>query len=171
VPVSTSTRQGVGVAAPAMPPSPTTPGVTPPALGSIAVISELTVSPAAFRAASRGAAIARRRAPAGTTVSYNDSQAVTTAFTVLRQQSGIARAKRGCVKPPHAAHKAKGMHCTRYVRLGNFIHTDHSGPNRFRFTGRVAGRALRPGRYLLQASPVSGGRTAKPSARTFRIIP
>jgi sugar lactone lactonase YvrE len=171
VPISTSTRQGVGAAASAMPPSPTAPGVTPPASGPVAVISGLTVSPAAFRAASRGAAIARRRAPTGTTVSYNDSQAVTAAFTVLRGQSGTVRAKRGCVKPPRAAHKARGKHCTRYLRLGSFIHTDHSGPNRFRFTGRVAGRALRSGRYLLQASPVSGGRTAKPSARTFRIIP
>ena len=171
VPVSTSTRQGVGVAAPPMPPSPATTGVTLPASGSVAVISGLTVSPAAFRAASRGAAIARRRASTGTTVSYNDSQAATSAFTVLRQQSGIVRAKRGCVKSPRAAYKARGKHCTRYLRLGSFIHTDRSGPNGFRFTGRVAGRALRPGRYLLQASPVSGSRTAKPSARTFRIIP
>ncbi len=170
VPVLTSTRQGVGAAVSSVPPSPTPLAVTSPASGSGAIISGLTVSPAAFRAASRGAAIARRRASTGTTVSYNDSQAGIAAFTVLRQQSGIVRAKRGCVKPPRATHKARGKHCTRYLRLGSFIHIDRSGPNRFRFTGRMAGRALRPGRYLLQASPVSGGRTAKPS-KNFRIIP
>jgi sugar lactone lactonase YvrE len=171
VPVATSTRQGVGVAAPAMPPSPTTPGVTPPASGSIAVISGLTVSPAAFRAASRGAAIARRRATTGTTVSYNDSQAATTAFTVLRQQSGIVRAKRGCVKPPRAAHKARGKHCTRYLRLGSFIHIDRGGPNRFRLTGRIGRRKLAPGRYQLQAQPTFGGYTGARRIVAFRIIP
>ncbi len=193
VPVSTTTRQGVGAAASAAPPSSSpAPGVTaPPVSGSsVAVINGLIVSPKVFVAAGRGApisglsispdafvvagggvAIARRRPSTGTTVSYSDSQAARTTFTVLSEHPGVERAKRGCVRPPRAAPKIGGRRCTRYVRVGSFIHTDHNGPNRFRFTGRIAGRALSPGRYLLQALPMLGGRTSTPRARTFRIIP
>jgi sugar lactone lactonase YvrE len=190
VPVSTSTRQGVGAAMSATSPAPTAPALTPPASGSGAIISGLTVSPAVFAAAGRGAAIsglsvspdasvaagrgaaiARRRPSTGTTISYSDSQAATTTFTVLRGHPGVERVRRGCVKPSRAVPKIGGRRCTRYVRVGSFIHIDRGGPNRFRFTGRMAGRALRPGRYLLQALPIFGGRTATPRARTFRIIP
>ncbi len=193
VPVATSTRQGVGAAGSAIPSVPTPSGVAPPASGSVAVIGGLTISPAAFLASRRGASItglsispdafvatdrgaatarrrrARRRLTIGTTVSYSDSQSASTVFTVLRGRPGIERGKHGCVKSP-LGHGRRGKHCTRYVRIGSFVHRDSSGANRFRFTGRVSGRALRPGRYLLQALPRVAGHTAKPSVRAFRII-
>lgn len=191
VPVATSTRQGVGAAVSALPPAPAPPVVTHPASGSGAVVSGLTISPDAFVAARRGVAItglsispdafvvadrgaatARRRPATGTTVSYNDSQSAITVFTVLRRQPGIERAKHGCVKPPHGRGRGRrGKHCTRYARMGSFVHQDSSGANRFRFTGRVGGRTLRPGRYLLQALPRVADHTAKPSVRAFRVIP
>jgi sugar lactone lactonase YvrE len=170
VPVSTSTRQGVGAAAPTMPPSPATTGVTLPASGSVAVISGLTVSPATFRAASRGAAIARRRASTGAAVSYRDSRAARTTFTVLSRRLEIAGAKHGCVKPPRTTRRMGIKHCIRYVRVGSFIHNDRVGSNRFRFTGRVGGRKLAPGRYQLQAQPTLVGYSGVRRTVAFRVI-
>jgi hypothetical protein len=60
--------------------------------------------------------------------------------------------------------------CHRTVSLGHFTHSDRAGPDRFRFTGRVKGAALRPGRYKLRAVPLALG--LKGTARTtgFKIV-
>jgi hypothetical protein len=50
---------------------------------------------------------------------------------------------------------------------GSFTHAGAAGANSRRFSGRLRGRALRPGRYRLLATP-SGGLTARAG---FRILP
>src|SRR5207248_1581837 len=95
--------------------------------GALATISALRVSPSSFAAASRGASIAARR-KTGTKISYVDSLAATTTFTVLSPQRGV-KAKNGrCVKP---SKRRRGRRCTRYVSLGSFAHVDHLGANSF----------------------------------------
>jgi hypothetical protein len=137
-------------------------GTQPSVLGPIAIV------PSAFRAASGGASIATVRR-IGASVTYTDSQPSITAFTVLQARPGISLRGRCAPPPKHPRHTRERV-CTRYVAVGGFTHTDASGPNRFRFTGRVHGHKLRPGSYLLDATPTANGRTGSTVAAHFRIL-
>lgn len=84
---------------------------------------------------------------AGTRVSYTLNVAATVRFT-------IERAGRG-----------------RFVRVGgSFSRSRAAGADRFTFTGRVARRALKPGRYRLVATPTAKGRTGAPIRALFGIV-
>jgi hypothetical protein len=62
--------------------------------------------------------------------------------------------------------------CTRFVSVGSFTHKDRAGilTNKVHFTGRVRGRKLRPGRYLLALTPRANGTTGRTVQLSFRII-
>jgi hypothetical protein len=101
-------------------------------------------------------------------ISYRDSQAATTAFTVARVLPGRRSGKR-CVPPTARNRGAK--RCTRFVRVrGSFTHVDIAGRNSFRFTGRVHRKALKPGPYRLNARPRAGGKVGKTVSVRFRIV-
>jgi len=131
------------------------------------VLSRLAVSPSSLRATpGKGASIAaaKRR---GATVSYLDSEAAKATFTVLSPKRGYRVGRRcGSRRPTHGAiHR-----CTRYVSLGSFAHTDVAGTNKFRFTGRVAGRPLAAGSYRLSAvARNAAGQTSTAAIAGFKI--
>jgi len=52
---------------------------------------------------------------------------------------------------------------------GSFTRRRPAGRDRFRFTGRLAGRALKSGTYRLVATPIDNGRTGRPTRARFRI--
>jgi hypothetical protein len=84
----------------------------------------------------------------GTQVRYKLSEAATAHFRVQRLKNG------------------------RYVSLrGGFTHASKAGANRFKFTGRLRGRKLRPGRYRLVevAVDAAGNKSATERVR-FRIV-
>jgi len=103
-------------------------------------------------------------------MSYTDSQAATTAFTLRKPQPGIKDKRRGCVKPPRRKRVKRSQRCTRYVAVGSFKHVDRGGANTFHFTGRIRGRKLKPGSYRLDAVPRIGGRNGRTNSVKFRII-
>lgn len=132
-----------------------------------AAISRLHVSPHSFHAASRGPTIAARRTGlTGTKVSYGDTQAAITTFTVLQPRGGIRQGKR-CVA---AKRGRRGGRCKRHVALGHFTHRDRAGANSFHFTGRLHGKKLPPGAYQLQAVPRFAGRSGRLVRVSFRVI-
>jgi hypothetical protein len=135
-------------------------------LGSSA-LAGLKVAPNAFSAATSGGSVANNaRRKTGATVSYTDSQAATTTFTVLQKLPG-RRQQGACVKPQR---KPRGKHCTRMVMIGSFTHTDGAGANSFHFTGRVNGRSLKPGGYELQAvARNAAGLTSRQVATGFGV--
>jgi hypothetical protein len=146
-------------------PSPPATGYSP---GQTPSITSLALSPSVFRAAPGGASIAAKsRVPTGTTVSYVDSVAAMTTFSVLQLQPGVRSGKQ-CVKPRRK--RGHTRHCTRTVVLGSFSHSDLVAANRFRFTGRVAGHKLRPGNYLLQAIPQANQKNGQARTVRFRIV-
>ena len=160
-PAATTTRT-VTVAA-----SPSPPGVSPPTQAPTPVLSALTLTPNAFYAAPSGPSIAKKRF--GTTVSYRVAQPGTTTFRVQRATRGVRKGKL-CVKAPRHT-KRHIKHCTRYATLpGSFSHRDVVGRNSFRFTGRLNGRKLKIGRYLLVATQRSdAGVTGRPAIAGFRV--
>jgi hypothetical protein len=133
----------------------------------IPVLSRLKLSRKRFHAASRGQSIAAGATRVGTTVTYTDSLPATTRFVVIRKVAGVRRGAR-CVAP-HGRLRKHVRRCTRRVSAGSFTHADAAGPNRFRFTGRVAHKRLRPGKYLLSASASSPAGASAPVSARFTI--
>jgi hypothetical protein len=135
-------------------------------------VTHLKLSPATFAVARSGASVAApERSPGrtGATITYTDSAAARTTFTVLHAVPGV-RSGRRCVAPPkHGTGRGTLHACTRSVATGHFTRADVAGANRFRFTGRVRRQALRPGRYTLSAVPKAGGLSGRPATARFRI--
>jgi hypothetical protein len=146
----------------------------PPPSGALGIpaVTKLVVSPAAFAAAPRGpsARLARRlgKRRHGTTVTFSLSQAAGVRFTVSRQLPG-RRSHGRCVAPTRKNHHAARCRRLRAVG-GSFTRSGAAGTNRFRFLGRMGNRALRPGTYVLLATPVTGGQAGRSRSTSFRIV-
>ena len=101
-------------------------------------------------------------------MSFLLNEAASVSFKVKQRLPG-RRGKRGrCVK--RSTENRKKRRCTRLVSLrGGFTGVGVAGKNSFRFTGRLDGRKLRPGRYLLVATPTASGKSGKTRSIGFRI--
>jgi len=131
-------------------------------------IRTLTLSTRTFRAARAGAS-ARPAVAVGTRVSYLLSESATTRFRVERALPG-RRVGGRCVRVTRA--NADARRCTRYALMrGGFSLAGRAGANSFRFTGRLTGRALRPGSYRLVAvSTDAAGNRGIARRIGFRIV-
>jgi hypothetical protein len=131
-----------------------------PALGS------LKIKPARFKAAGAHASATGT----GTTITYSDTLAASTRFTVLAPKPGVSRGASCVVLPQHGG--AGGHHrCTRYVKVGRLLtHSDTAGHNAVHFSGSLSGRKLAPGRYELEATPRANGKTGGTLSAIFTII-
>jgi hypothetical protein len=92
-------------------------------------------------------------------VSY--SLLVTTTVTITLQREVPGRRMNGhCVKP--TSRNRRRPTCTRLVGVtGSLTLSGSPGANRFAFNGKIGGRDLGPGSYLLTATPSGGtGSTA-----------
>lgn len=139
-------------AAPDPPPSPDPPGPplppAPPVNTAAPRISSLRISPSTFRAATRGASIAKAKTrPRGGKVTVKLTRAAKAALSVERRTG------------------------TRWVKVkGTFSRTLKAGTSSFRFTGRIAGKALKPGRYRLRAVATAAGKPSAVRRASFRIV-
>jgi hypothetical protein len=132
-------------------------------------ISRFTMGSRVFRAARKGASVARRKPPVGTRVGYRLSEAATARFTIERAAKGRKKGHK-CVRSTKKNRKAK--RCNRYVRLrGSFSRISKAGLSRFRFTGRLRGKKLRHGRYrLVLVATDAALNKSKPKRAKFRIV-
>jgi hypothetical protein len=137
-------------------------------------LGRIVLANARLRAAARGASAIpaqrrRRRAPIGTRVTFRLSEAASVRFTVERARPG-RRVRGRCVKPTRRNRTRRK--CTRYVRQrGSFTVAAGAGETRFRFTGRLRGRKLRPGRYRLVAVATDDtGKRSAPKRARFTIV-
>ena len=146
--------------APAPPPSTTPKDVRPPTLGGLKVDpSVFAVSGA--QGASTAAKARRKKTHRGATIRFTASEAATVRFDVLTRPAASAasaktKKKRKKLKPR---------------KLGSLKRTATTGRNRVAFTGKVAGKALSPGRYTLKATATdAAGNTSRVVTATFRIV-
>jgi hypothetical protein len=107
------------------------PPATPAATGGVRTLS---IKPKKFRAFSKGGPVAAKalkgKPPVGATVTYTTTGPATVQFSVSR-------------KIPHSK---------KYTPVkGSFTQTAAAGSNHFVFSGRIGGRALKPGAYKLTA--------------------
>jgi hypothetical protein len=130
-------------------------------------ITDLKISPRAF-AAARGGPSALAATAAGARVSFNLDRAASVRFTVVRRLPG-RKVGRRCAKTTRANRKAP--RCTRLVPVaGGFNRQGAAGANAFRFSGRLSGRPLKPGRYRLLATPTADGVKGIAAAAAFQIV-
>ncbi len=140
----------------------------PPALSATDITapvgSKLRFKPRRFRAKRKhGPSIARtsakkrrKRSRRTSRVSYRLSEDARVRFIVQRRVTGRKKGKR-CVIGKRARRLRKAKKCKRFVRVkGAFTHTGKHGANRFRFSGYVRGRRLRPGVYRMIGVPTDG---------------
>jgi hypothetical protein len=138
-------------------------------------LSSLRITPTAFASATSGpsARAARRRRPVGATVSYLLARPTSVRFTIEQRQVGRRQGtgrRRRCVQRTRANRAAP--RCTRRVALrGSFTVAGTAGVNRFSFTGRISGKRLKPGSYILVGAPVVRGQSAARAGAAFRVIP
>ena len=112
-----------------------------------AALRFLRIAPRSFASAQRGASLA---AAVGATVRYRLSEPAVASFSVQAARLGRRYADR-CVAVRHPV--ARQNRCRLWVTLpGTFTRRTGGGHQRVRFTGRLAGRRLTPGRYRLVAS-------------------
>jgi hypothetical protein len=137
--------------------------------GALPSVTRETLSPTRFPAAPTGPSVHAARRRYGAKVRYTLDRAASVRFAVVKRRPG-ARAPDGrCVKRTRANRRRRK--CARLVRLhGSFRLAGVAGANSFRFTGRLAGRTLKPARYRLTATPSAGGKTGKTASAAFRII-
>jgi hypothetical protein len=138
---------------------------TAPHVATKPAITALAIAPGAFRAAPRGATLAKVKY--GAKLSWRDSQAATSTFTVVRLESG-RRQGRSCKLPSHK--NRHGRRCTLKVKAGTFTHADGAGAESARFSGRVKGHRLRAGAYQLVVVPRNANGTGAAVSRSFKVI-
>ena len=136
-----------------------------------ATMSSLGLSSRTFRAATRGGSVvaARRKRPRGTRVSYSLDGPAVVKFRVQRAAKG-RRVGRVCKKPTRRNRKRRS--CVRWAGVRGSFSVTSSAPGAvsFRFTGRLNRKALKPARYRLVVTPVSGGVPGKVQRIRFRIV-
>jgi len=126
----------------------------------------MSLSRTRFRVAGSGPSIATAL---GTRVSYALSEPASVSFRVERALSG-RRVGARCVRTTRTNRRAR--RCTRYsVLRGGFAHSGKAGQNAFRFSGRLGGRKLAPGRYRLRGLATDKAGNKSLLKRTgFRIV-
>jgi hypothetical protein len=107
--------------------------------------------------------VSRKR---GATITYTDTAAATTTFTVQAQRPGRMRGH-SCVAQTN---RNRGhRRCTRWVRIGHpFSHADAPGREQVRFAGQMIAK-LAPGKYRLAATPSASGLSGQMLTAGFRI--
>ena len=129
-------------------------------------LTALALTPDAFRPERRGGAIVRR---GGAALRFRLSHAARVRFEVIRlgtapddvgTKRGANPVRRGAYRRPEPPTTTGGTFSARGRR----------GLNRLRFSGRLRGRPLAPGAYLLRATAVdSAGRASPAESVSFRI--
>lgn len=126
------------------------------AVVAVPALARLHLRPAVFTPSKRS----------GTKVTYTDTQASTTTFTVLAAHPG--RLQKGRCHAPTAGN-LKGKACTLEVALGHFEHRDVAGANHLTFRGMIGRKPLPPGTYTLEAVASNANGRGKAIRLTFKV--
>jgi hypothetical protein len=129
------------------------------------VISRFRASARTIPAAAAGPRAARAR---GLRFRFRLTERARVRIAIQRGLEGRRRGRR-CVAPGRARKRAR--RCTRWRTLTTRRTAGTPGPNSIRFSGKVRGRPLKPGRYrgLARATDRVGNRSRPRSAR-FRAV-
>jgi hypothetical protein len=89
-------------------------------------------------------------------------------FTIARRTTG--RRVRGRCRSQTPRNR-RARRCTRFIRVGSLARQLGAGRRHVAFSGRIGGRALRPGRYRVVARARDGaGQLSGPVIAGFRVV-
>jgi hypothetical protein len=110
--------------------------------------------------------------------SFNSSEAGVAVLTIQKRVKGMKVRIRGrlrCV--PQTRRRIRALHgrrlrrCRAYKRIGSIRQAVSPGRNTIRFSGRIAGRRLRPGRYrALLVITDAAGNVSRVERMNFRVL-
>jgi hypothetical protein len=104
----------------------------------------------------------------GTTIRFRLSTGSTVLFLITQNAPG-RRGPRGCVAPKGRLKHAK--HCTRTITLGHFSRSEPPGADRVAFSGRLRHGPLKPGSYILTATPINAAHVqGRSQSIAFKIV-
>ena len=112
----------------------------------------------------------------GTTMSYTLSEDATVYVATIRLRPGLLSEGDCLPVTTEAGRRVRGRRparrCTAHTLIKIFTRNGLTGANSFRFAGRVAGRAVRPGRFRLAMNAIdAAGNTSPARSARFRIAP
>ena len=164
------------------PPPP--PANTRPKLGKVSMTNKVFAPEEAHAAAAAAADPnrardrdrARARVKRGTIFRYLLSEPATVTIAIERRARGRrartrARGVGRCVKPKKQHGKAKGKPCIRWLRAGALKSVERAGSQGTPFSGRVKGRALKPGSYRARVvAKDRAGARSRESRVAFKVV-
>jgi hypothetical protein len=145
----------------------------PPAVTQFGVTNKV-FAPVGGKGGAKGSAVvsARKKVKRGTRFVYMLSEEAKVTITIERKLKGrrIGRgAKARCVKATSANRKAP--RCVRFVKVTSLGAQGKPGKQSLFFSGRVHGKALKPGPYRATiVAKDAGGQTSSPRQVRFRIV-
>jgi CSLREA domain-containing protein len=147
----------------------TTSALAPPA-AMLANISALTETNSVFVVALSStplSATAAKHHNRGTVFAFRLDQAATVTIAIRTRAPG-RRAGRSC--KPDSRKLRHRPRCTRTITIATLTRAAHAGLDSVAFTGRIRGRALKPGRYTAVFNAIDGAGTSGPHALSFTIV-
>jgi len=146
----------------------------PAAVQTVAAVTAFKISPTKFRVAPLGATKAKAagakkkkpKSPAGSTFSITVNLATTVNIAITHKFNGI-RVGKSCVK--RSAKHRHGKACSKTITDGRISAARPQGQSKLAFSGRISGRALKPGRYTATAT-AGGGTPAGRRSANFTIV-
>jgi len=135
-------------------------------------ISGLSLTHRRFRVGRARTAVSarRRRAPVGTTFSFQLDRAAGVKIAFAKRARGL-RSGRRCVKPSRRLRRAHARRCTRRVAIRPALtRAVRAGANAVPFSGRIGRRALAPGRYVATLTATADGSAGPPSGIRFAVV-
>jgi hypothetical protein len=138
------------------------PGVAP-------TISDARLTHRRFRAGSRSTPVLAR-APVGTTFRFTLSAPARVRIAITHKVKGLRKGSK-CVAPTAKLRRQHARACKRTVSAGTLTRTNEpAGFDGIPFTGRIRGRALKPGSYRAVLSARNTGGSATPRALSFAVV-
>jgi hypothetical protein len=137
-------------------------------------ITGLKLTNSKFRVGTKKTALVakkkKKKAPAGTTLSYALSEIATVSIGIEKATAG--RKSGGvCVKPTSKLKKAKAKKCTRYVVINTLTRLQLAGANKVSFSGRIDKTKLKPGKYRFSITGKDAkGNVSAPVKKSFTIV-
>jgi hypothetical protein len=161
-------------AAPSTQPTPLPTGTgQPPVVLSFRVTNRV-FAPAGKRSAgassAEAAAASRRSAKRGTRFTYRLSEPAVVRIAIERRRSGGKRA-RSRVLACRTHKPGAGARCAGFVRLATLRSRGRAAAGSTRFSGRLKGKPLRPGRYRATiVATDAAGQPSQPRRVRFRVV-
>jgi hypothetical protein len=154
--------------------APAPPGASPPGASPLAAIAKLTglgesysiFAVAASPTPLNGQAAVRGHHK-GTVFSFALDRAASVKIAIQTTTAG-RRVRRAC--RPASPRLSRKPRCTRTVTIATLTRAGHTGLNKVAFSGRISGKALKPGRYQALFSAIDAAGASAPHSLSFTIV-